>query len=75
MTDASNAAPTRTVHHGNTPAAWTVVVIVTLAFVVGTLGIMMANWMLFWVGVGMLVIGAVAGKVLQMMGLGAVPRR
>lgn len=56
--------------HGSTPAAWTAVVIIALAFVVGTLAIILGNWPMFWVGVAMVVIGAIAGKVMAMMGLG-----
>ena len=56
--------------HGSTPAAWTAVVIIVLAFIVGTLAIIIGNWPLFWVAVGMVVVGGVAGKVLSMMGLG-----
>ncbi len=56
--------------HGSTPAAWTGVVIIILAFVVGTLAIILGNWPLFWVGVGLVVLGAVVGKVMAMMGLG-----
>jgi len=56
--------------HGSTPAAWTAVVIITLAFVVGTLAIILGNWPMFWVGVAMVVLGAVVGKVMAMMGLG-----
>ena len=56
--------------HGSTPAAWTAVVIITLAFIVGTVAIILANWTWFWVGVGLVVVGAVVGKVMQSMGLG-----
>jgi len=56
--------------HGNTPAAWTVVVLVTIAFIVGTLGVMLGNWVMFWVGAGILVLGAVVGKIMAMAGLG-----
>jgi hypothetical protein len=56
--------------HGSTPAAWTVVFFTTIAFIVGTLGVMMANWVMFWVGAGILIIGAVVGKVMAMAGLG-----
>jgi small neutral amino acid transporter SnatA (MarC family) len=57
--------------HGSTPAAWTTVVIITLAFTVGTLAVILANWPLFWIGgVGLVVIGAVVGKAMAMMGLG-----
>ncbi len=56
--------------HGNTPAAWTTVVIIVIAFIVGTLAIMLANWTMFWIGVGLVVVGAIVGKVLSMMGFG-----
>lgn len=56
--------------HGSTPAAWTAVVIITLAFVIGTLAIILGNWPMFWVAVAMVPIGAVVGKVMSMMGLG-----
>ncbi|MEY4137814.1 MAG: hypothetical protein RL205_1942 [Actinomycetota bacterium] len=56
--------------HGSTPAAWTVVVLTTIAFILGTLGVMMANWIMFWVAVGILVLGAVVGKIMAMAGLG-----
>jgi hypothetical protein len=63
-------APVHHDDHGSTPAAWTAVAIITIAFIVGTLGIMMANWTMFWIGVALVVVGAVTGKVLGMMGMG-----
>ena len=60
-------------NHGSTPAAWTAVTIITVAFLVGGIGVLMANPPVFWVGVGLVVVGLVVGKVMQMMGLGAKP--
>ena len=60
-------------HHGNTPAAWTGVMIILVGFVVGGIGLVIDNWTMFWVGVALLPIGAIVGKVMQMMGLGAEP--
>ena len=57
-------------NHGQTPAAWTTVIIIMLAFVVGTLGVMLGNWVMFWVGVGLVVVGAIVGRVMQAMGMG-----
>ena len=37
--------------HGSTPAAWTAVVIVTVAFTLGTLAIILGIWPLFWISV------------------------
>jgi hypothetical protein len=57
--------------HGNTPAAWTAVTIIMIAFVVGAFAVLTANWALFWIGgVGGTVLGAVVGKVMSMMGMG-----
>lgn len=59
--------------HGQTPAAWTAVTIVMIAFFVGTLGIVLGQYLLFWVGAGMVVLGGIVGKVMSMAGLG-MPR-
>lgn len=57
-------------NHGNTPAAWTAVTIVFVGFVVGGIALpLQAPW-LFFVGVGLIVLGVVVGKVMQMMGMG-----
>jgi len=58
-------------HHGNTPAAWTGVTIMLLGFIVGGIGLVIANMPMFWVGVALQPVGLVAGKVMQVMGLGA----
>jgi hypothetical protein len=63
-------APVQHEDHGSTPAAWTAVVIIMVAFFVGTLGIIVGSWPMFWVGVALVVIGAIVGKVMAMMGLG-----
>jgi hypothetical protein len=56
--------------HGSTPAAWTTVILVTIAFIVGTLAVVLGNWVMFWVGAGILVLGAIVGKIMAMAGLG-----
>jgi small neutral amino acid transporter SnatA (MarC family) len=59
-------------NHGNTPAAWTAVTIIMIAFVIGAVAVLTANWTLFWIGaVGLAVVGAIVGKVMSMMGMGA----
>lgn len=60
-------------HHGNTPAAWTGVMIILVGFVVGGIGMVIDQWALFWVGVALVPIGAIVGKIMQKMGLGAEP--
>ena len=58
-------------HHGNTPAAWTAVTIILIGFVVGGVGLVIGNWVVFWIGVILCPLGLVVGKVMQRMGLGA----
>jgi len=60
-------------HHGNTPAAWTGVLVILVGFVVGGIGLMIGSWPVFWVGVAIAVVGPVVGKVMQKMGLGGEP--
>lgn len=60
-------------NHGSTPAAWTAVTIVMVAFAVGALGVATGTTWLFWAGVVLVVVGVVVGKVMQMMGMGAKP--
>lgn len=56
--------------HGSTPAAWTLVVLVTLGTLVSTVALVFGDWLYFWVGVGIVVLGAIVGKVMQAAGLG-----
>lgn len=57
--------------HGHTPAAWTAVTIMFLGSCVSGAAVIIALPWLFFVGLGVIVIGAIVGKVMQMMGLGA----
>ena len=56
--------------HGSTPAAWTAVIIITIAFTIGTAAIIVGNWVLFWVGVALVAIGAIAGRAMRSLTLG-----
>ncbi len=62
-------------NHGQTPAAWTTVTILMVASVVGAIGIVGHNYTLFWVGVGLCVVGLVVGKIMQLMGMGQAPKQ
>lgn len=58
-------------HHGNTPAAWTAVTIIMVAFLIGTIAVVIGNWPLFWIGgVGLFVVGGIVGRVMSGMGYG-----
>ena len=51
--------------HGSSPAAWTAVITITIAFTIGTAAIIVGNWVLFWVSVALVAIGAIAGRVMH----------
>ena len=63
--------PSKHVHHGRTIAAWTGTTIALVAFVLGGIAVVVQNWTLFWVAVGLLVVSVIATKALQLMGYGA----
>jgi len=56
--------------HGSSPAAWTAVVIMLVAFTIGTLAFWFnVPWVVF-ASAGLLVVGALTGLVLSKMGYG-----
>ena len=57
--------------HGSTPAAWTGVAIVLIGFVIGGLGLVLENMLVFWIGVACAPLGALVGYTMGKMGLGA----
>ena len=59
-------------HHGNTPAAWTAVVVGLLGFTVGGVGLMFdpVKMAVFWVGVAITVAAGVVFVVMDRLGLG-----
>ena len=57
--------------HGSTPAAWTAVAIVLVAFTLGGVALMIGpNWVLFWVSAALLPVAVIVGKVMSAAGLG-----
>jgi hypothetical protein len=57
--------------HGSTPAAWTAVTIVLIAFTLGGVALMIGpSWLLFWASVALLPVAVIVGKVMQAAGLG-----
>ena len=57
--------------HGSTPAAWTAVSIMFVGFLISGLALPFELPWLFFVGLVVVVAGAVAGKVMSMMGMGS----
>lgn len=60
-------------NHGNTPAAWTAVVIGLLAFVVAGVGLMNQppNMPIFWIGMALLPVALIVFAIMTKMGLGS----
>jgi len=61
-------------NHGQTPAAWTAVIIMIFAFFVGGLGLVLGQAWMFWASFGIFVLGAIVGKVMQSAGYGAIAK-
>jgi len=59
------------IDHGHTVAAWTAVAIITLAFLIGTIGVVVAKPKIFWIGTALIPVGLIVGKVLALLGFGA----
>ena len=54
-------------NHGRTPANWTGATIITIAFIVGTLGVVVAQPIVFWLGVLLIPVGLIVWKVMAGM--------
>jgi len=60
-----------TAQHGNTPAAWTAVVVALVGFIVGGVGLMLdpASMTVFWVGVALTAAAGLLFLIMSRMGL------
>ena len=60
-----------TAQHGNTPAAWTAVVVSLVGFLVGGVGLMLdpVSMTVFWVGVALVAAAGVLFVVMSRLGL------
>ncbi|MDO5633852.1 MAG: HGxxPAAW family protein [Micrococcus sp.] len=47
--------------HGNTPGSWAMAIIIVLGVVVGSAGLLMDTMVVTWVGVALIVLGALVG--------------
>ena len=58
-------------NHGNTPAAWTAVVVALAGFVVGGVGLMLdpVRFVVFWIGVAIVLLAAVVFVAMAKAGL------
>lgn len=60
-------------HHGNSPAAWTMVLVVMVGALVIAVGVAVPSIVLDVVGAVIIVIGLVTGKVMSLAGYGSKP--
>jgi hypothetical protein len=56
--------------HGHSVAAWTLSGLLMLSSIVATLGVIIQNWPMFWIGIALIPAAGIAGKVLALMGFG-----
>jgi hypothetical protein len=56
--------------HGNSPAAWTAVIIMLVAFAIGTIAFCFDLPFLVWSAAGLAVIGLIVGWILARVGYG-----
>ena len=56
--------------HGNTPAAWTAVIIIFAGSVLAGVAVVRMSPMLGAIATALIVLGGIVGKVMQMMGMG-----
>ena len=59
------------IHHGQTLAAWVGSLTAMVAVLIGGFAVVFQNWVVFGIGVALLVLAGVAGLVLQKTGHGA----
>jgi len=63
---------TRASHHGNSVAAWTMVLIVGIGSLLASIGVAVPSMTLVIIGAVIIVIGLVVGKVMSLAGYGSV---
>ncbi|MEQ1734971.1 MAG: DUF6704 family protein [Rhodoglobus sp.] len=56
--------------HGHSPAAWTAVIIMLIAFTIGTLAFWLDLAWLVWASAGLLAVGGLVGWILAKVGYG-----
>lgn len=57
-------------NHGHTLAAWVTVTMVMVGAVVAAVGLLASRMWLFWIGLGVIVVAALVGRVLKAFGFG-----
>ncbi|MEV0581948.1 HGxxPAAW family protein [Nonomuraea sp. NPDC050310] len=50
-------------NHGGRASSWLAVTVMLAGFIVGGVGMIQANWMIVWIGVGIIVVGGILALV------------
>ncbi len=53
--------------HGATVGAWVVTAVIVAAFVLGGIALITHTWWLFWLAVGIFVVGVIAARAINIM--------
>jgi hypothetical protein len=56
--------------HGSTPAAWTTVIVLLVGMTISGLALWFSAVAWFWWGMGVCLLGAIVGKLMQSLGYG-----
>lgn len=56
--------------HGNSPAAWTSVIVMLVGISIGVFFLFLMNFTMVWIGVAILVLGIILGIVMKLAGYG-----
>ncbi|NKX56022.1 HGxxPAAW family protein [Arthrobacter mobilis] len=56
--------------HGNSPAAWTCVLIMLVGAVAAAIGFIIASHLVFWISIAVMVVGLIVGGIMKKAGYG-----
>ena len=56
--------------HGNSPAAWTCVIVMLIGALIASIAFVIANTPIFWAGIAVMVLGLLAGFIMRKAGYG-----
>ena len=57
--------------HGNSPAAWALVMLVLVGLVIAGISALASGWVIMWIGIGIAVLGLPVGFFMRLTGKGA----
>lgn len=57
--------------HGNSPAAWALVLLVLVGLVIAGISALASGWVIMWIGIAIAVLGVPVGFFMRLAGKGA----